>query len=106
VEAELGKLNVMSALKPGDFAQLRTGVALFSPRTSFHVGAPGAGHVIKLLNNFIAQAICTATAERLPSGQKAGCRPAQAGRIDLGRRGQQRPVSRRWRRRCPAISAD
>ena len=28
----------------------------------FHVGGPGAGHIIKLLNNFIAQAICTATA--------------------------------------------
>ena len=32
----------------------------------------GAGHVIKLLNNFIAQAICTATAEAFAVGTKAG----------------------------------
>jgi 3-hydroxyisobutyrate dehydrogenase-like beta-hydroxyacid dehydrogenase len=38
----------------------------------FHVGAPGAGHTIKLLNNFIAQAICTATAEAFAVGARAG----------------------------------
>jgi 3-hydroxyisobutyrate dehydrogenase-like beta-hydroxyacid dehydrogenase len=38
----------------------------------FHVGGPGAGHVIKLLNNFIAQSICTATAEAFAVGQRAG----------------------------------
>jgi 3-hydroxyisobutyrate dehydrogenase-like beta-hydroxyacid dehydrogenase len=38
----------------------------------FHVGGPGAGHVIKLLNNFIAQAICTATAEAFAVGRRAG----------------------------------
>ena len=38
----------------------------------FHVGGPGAGHTIKLLNNFIAQAICTATAEAFAVGQRSG----------------------------------
>ena len=38
----------------------------------FHVGAPGAGHTVKLLNNFIAQATCTAVAEAFAVGQKAG----------------------------------
>jgi 3-hydroxyisobutyrate dehydrogenase-like beta-hydroxyacid dehydrogenase len=37
-----------------------------------HVGGPGTGHTIKLLNNFIAQAICTATAEAFAVGQRAG----------------------------------
>ena len=37
-----------------------------------HVGGPGAGHTIKLLNNFIAQAVCTATAEAFAVGQRAG----------------------------------
>lgn len=37
-----------------------------------HVGGPGSGHVIKLLNNLIAQAICTATAEAFAVGQRAG----------------------------------
>ena len=41
----------------------------------FHVGGPGAGHTIKLLNNFIAQAICTATAEAFAVGQRAGVDP-------------------------------
>jgi 3-hydroxyisobutyrate dehydrogenase-like beta-hydroxyacid dehydrogenase len=36
------------------------------------VGGPGAGHTIKLLNNFIAQAVCTATAEAFAVGQRAG----------------------------------
>ena len=37
----------------------------------FHMGPPGRGHVIKLLNNFVAQAICTATPK--PSrGRRAG----------------------------------
>ena len=36
------------------------------------MGGPGAGHTIKLLNNFIAQAICTATAEAFAVGQRAG----------------------------------
>ena len=40
-----------------------------------HVGGPGAGHTIKLLNNFIAQAICTATAEAFAVGQRAGVEP-------------------------------
>jgi len=38
----------------------------------FHVGGPGAGHTIKLLNNFIAQAVCTATAEAFAVGARAG----------------------------------
>ena len=41
----------------------------------FHVGGPGAGHVIKLLNNFVAQAICTATAEAFAVGVRAGVDP-------------------------------
>jgi len=70
-EAELGKLNVMVGAEPGDFAQLEPVLRCFAENV-FHVGAPGAGHTIKLLNNFIAQAICTATAEAFAVGQKAG----------------------------------
>ena len=38
----------------------------------FHVGGPGAGHTIKLINNFVAQAVCTAVAEAFAVGQRAG----------------------------------
>jgi 3-hydroxyisobutyrate dehydrogenase-like beta-hydroxyacid dehydrogenase len=53
------------------FAQLEPVLKSFAENV-FHVGAPGAGHVIKLLNNFIAQASCTAVAEAFAVGQKAG----------------------------------
>jgi len=71
VEAEAGKLNVMVGAEPAVFAQLQPVLACFAENI-FHVGGPGAGHVIKLLNNFIAQAICTATAEAFAVGQRAG----------------------------------
>lgn len=71
VEAELGKLNVMVGAEAADFAQIEPVLRCFAENV-FHVGGPGAGHIIKLLNNFIAQAICTATAEAFAVGQKAG----------------------------------
>lgn len=71
VEAEAGKLNVMVGADPAVFARLEPLLRCFAENV-FHVGGPGAGHVIKLLNNFIAQAICTATAEAFAVGQRAG----------------------------------
>lgn len=71
VEAEAGKLNVMVGADAAVFARLQP-ILLDFAENVFHVGGPGAGHVIKLLNNFIAQAICTATAEAFAVGQRAG----------------------------------
>jgi 3-hydroxyisobutyrate dehydrogenase-like beta-hydroxyacid dehydrogenase len=71
VEAEAGRLNVMVGAEPADFARLQPLLRCFAENV-FHVGGPGAGHTIKLLNNFIAQAICTATAEAFAVGQRAG----------------------------------
>jgi 3-hydroxyisobutyrate dehydrogenase-like beta-hydroxyacid dehydrogenase len=70
-DAEAGKLNVMVGATDAQFARLEPVLRAFAENV-FHVGQPGAGHVIKLLNNFIAQAICTATAEAFAVGQKAG----------------------------------
>ena len=74
VEAEAGKLNVMVGAEPATFAALEPLLRCFAENV-FHVGGPGAGHTIKLLNNFIAQAICTATAEAFAVGQRAGIDP-------------------------------
>ena len=74
IEAEAGKLNVMVGADPATFARLEPVLRAFAENV-FHVGAPGAGHVVKLLNNFIAQAICTATAEAFAVGQRAGIDP-------------------------------
>jgi 3-hydroxyisobutyrate dehydrogenase-like beta-hydroxyacid dehydrogenase len=70
-EAEAGKLNVMVGASDAQFAQLEPVLRAFAENV-LHVGGPGAGHVIKLLNNFIAQASCTALAEAFAVGQKAG----------------------------------
>ncbi|MBI5716393.1 MAG: NAD(P)-dependent oxidoreductase [Burkholderiales bacterium] len=71
VDAEAGRLNVMVGATPADFAKLEPVLRAFAENV-FHMGGPGAGHIIKLLNNFIAQAICTATAEAFAVGQRAG----------------------------------
>jgi 3-hydroxyisobutyrate dehydrogenase-like beta-hydroxyacid dehydrogenase len=76
VEAEAGRLNVMVGAEAAVFEQVKPVIACFAENI-FHMGGPGAGHTIKLLNNFIAQAICTATAEAFAVGQRAG--------IDLGK---------------------
>ncbi|MEQ1684396.1 MAG: NAD(P)-dependent oxidoreductase [Burkholderiaceae bacterium] len=71
VEAEAGRLNVMVGASDAHFAQLKPVIERFAENV-IHVGGPGAGHTIKLLNNFIGQAICTATAEAFAVGQRAG----------------------------------
>jgi 3-hydroxyisobutyrate dehydrogenase-like beta-hydroxyacid dehydrogenase len=71
VEAEAGRLNVMVGADEGVFDCLKPILACFAENI-FHMGGPGAGHTIKLLNNFIAQAVCTATAEAFAVGQRAG----------------------------------
>ena len=61
----------MVGAEPALFVRLEPVLRAFAENV-FHVGGPGAGHTIKLLNNFIAQAICTATAEAFAVGAKAG----------------------------------
>lgn len=70
-EAELGKLNTMVGATPEVFARIEPIMRAYCENI-FHVGGPGAGHTIKLLNNFVAQAICTASAEAFAVGAKAG----------------------------------
>ncbi len=74
VEAEQGRLNVMIGADDATFARLDPVIRAFAENV-FHVGGPGAGHIVKLLNNFIAQAICTSTAEAFAVGQRAGIDP-------------------------------
>jgi 3-hydroxyisobutyrate dehydrogenase-like beta-hydroxyacid dehydrogenase len=70
-EAEAGRLNVMVGAEDAAFVRLEPVLRGFAENV-FHVGGPGAGHTVKLLNNFIGQAICTATAEAFAVGQRAG----------------------------------
>jgi 3-hydroxyisobutyrate dehydrogenase-like beta-hydroxyacid dehydrogenase len=68
IEAEAGKLNSMVGASAEVFARIEPVIRAYSENV-FHVGEMGSGHVVKLLNNFVAQAICTATAA---VGAKAG----------------------------------
>jgi 3-hydroxyisobutyrate dehydrogenase-like beta-hydroxyacid dehydrogenase len=73
-EAEAGKLNVMVGADAETFATIEPVLRSFAENV-VHVGGPGAGHIVKLLNNFLAQAICTASAEAFAVGQRAGIDP-------------------------------
>jgi 3-hydroxyisobutyrate dehydrogenase-like beta-hydroxyacid dehydrogenase len=74
VEAEQGRLNTMVGADDETFEEIRPVLQAYCENI-FHVGGPGAGHVIKLLNNFIGQAICTAAAEAFAVGARAGVDP-------------------------------
>lgn len=71
VEAELGKLNIMVGADDAMFEQLKPVLSAFCENI-VHAGPPGHGIVLKLINNFIAQAICTATAEAAAVAVKSG----------------------------------
>jgi 3-hydroxyisobutyrate dehydrogenase-like beta-hydroxyacid dehydrogenase len=71
VEAEQGRLNTMVGAEPEMFDKLKPVLAAYCENI-VHAGPPGHGLVLKLINNFIAQAICTATAEACAAAAKSG----------------------------------
>ena len=71
VEAEQGRLNIMVGADDQTFAELKPVLVAFCENV-IHAGPPGHGIVLKLINNFIAQAICTATAEACAAAAKSG----------------------------------
>lgn len=71
VEAEAGRLNIMVGADEATFAELEPVLRAFCENV-VHAGPPGHGHILKLINNFIAQAICTATAEACAAAAKSG----------------------------------
>jgi 3-hydroxyisobutyrate dehydrogenase-like beta-hydroxyacid dehydrogenase len=70
-EAEEGKLNTMVGADDATFAQVKPVLSAYCENV-IHVGGPGHGHMLKLINNFIAQAIATATAEACAACAKSG----------------------------------
>jgi 3-hydroxyisobutyrate dehydrogenase-like beta-hydroxyacid dehydrogenase len=71
LEAEAGRLNIMVGADDETFAQLKPVLQAFCENI-FHVGPAGHGIILKLINNFVAQAICTATAEACAAAAKSG----------------------------------
>lgn len=71
VEAEQGRLNTMIGADEATFARLQPVFAAYCENI-VHAGPPGHGLVLKLINNFVAQAMCTAFAEALAAAAKSG----------------------------------
>jgi 3-hydroxyisobutyrate dehydrogenase-like beta-hydroxyacid dehydrogenase len=72
-EAEEGRLNTMVGASEADFARLKPVFAGYCENI-FHVGPPGAGHTLKLVNNFFAMTIVASIAEGFAVAAKAGVR--------------------------------
>jgi len=70
-EAEEGRLNTMVGADDATFAKLKPVLSAYCENV-IHIGPPGHGHMLKLVNNFIAQAIATATAEACAACAKSG----------------------------------
>jgi 3-hydroxyisobutyrate dehydrogenase-like beta-hydroxyacid dehydrogenase len=72
-EAEEGRLNSMVGADDATFARVKPVLAAFCENI-FHVGPPGAGHTLKLVNNFMAMTIAASIAEAFAVASKAGVR--------------------------------
>lgn len=70
-EAEEGRLNTMVGATDEDFASVRPILATFCENI-IHVGPPGHGHVLKLINNMLAMTTAAAIAEALATAAKCG----------------------------------
>lgn len=70
-EAEEGRLNTMVGATPEDLRVVEPALRAFCENV-FHVGPPGSGHVMKLVNNMLAMTVACATAEAFAVAAKAG----------------------------------
>jgi 3-hydroxyisobutyrate dehydrogenase-like beta-hydroxyacid dehydrogenase len=69
--AERAALTLMVGGEPDQLDRARPVLDLFSARI-FHCGPSGAGHTVKLLNNFLNAIALSATAEVMIAARKAG----------------------------------
>jgi 3-hydroxyisobutyrate dehydrogenase-like beta-hydroxyacid dehydrogenase len=72
-EAEEGRLNSMVGADDAAFERVKPVLAAFCENI-FHVGPPGAGHTLKLVNNFMALTIAASIAEAFAVAAKANVR--------------------------------
>jgi 3-hydroxyisobutyrate dehydrogenase-like beta-hydroxyacid dehydrogenase len=70
-EAEEGRLNIMVGAEDAVFEKLKPVLSAFCENI-IHAGPPGHGHTMKLINNFVAMSIATASAEAVATAAKAG----------------------------------
>jgi 3-hydroxyisobutyrate dehydrogenase-like beta-hydroxyacid dehydrogenase len=70
-EAEEGRLNTMVGADPEDFRTVEPVLKAFCENI-FHVGPPGHGHVLKLVNNMMAMTFAVAIAEAFAVAARSG----------------------------------
>jgi 3-hydroxyisobutyrate dehydrogenase-like beta-hydroxyacid dehydrogenase len=70
-EAEEGRLNVMVGADDATFAKIEPALKAFAENI-FHVGGTGAGHKLKLINNFMAMGQAAIIAEAAAAATKVG----------------------------------
>ena len=76
VEAEQGRLNTLVGADAATFAELEPVLRGFSENI-FHVGGVGAGHTLKLINNFVVIGSVSVWADALVACAKLGVAPAE-----------------------------
>jgi 3-hydroxyisobutyrate dehydrogenase-like beta-hydroxyacid dehydrogenase len=74
LQAEAGQLNTMVGAPEDIFERVRPALAAFSENI-FHCGPVGAGHTIKLLNNFLGLTTAGMVAEAVTVCEAAGADP-------------------------------
>jgi 3-hydroxyisobutyrate dehydrogenase-like beta-hydroxyacid dehydrogenase len=70
-EAEEGRLNTMVGADDATFARLKPVLSAYCENV-IHVGPPGHGHMLKLINNFLSLSIATTIAEACATCAKSG----------------------------------
>ncbi len=70
-EAEAGKLNTLVGATDEIFARLKPVMEAYCENI-FHVGGPGAGHTLKLVNNFLSLGVASLISEAVVTAAKAG----------------------------------
>ncbi len=70
-EAEEGRLNTMVGATDAQFERAKPILSAFCENI-FHVGPPGCGHVLKLINNMLAMTTAAAVAEAAAAAMKSG----------------------------------
>jgi hypothetical protein len=73
-QAEIGQLGAMIGADEATLARIRPAVEAWAARVA-HVGGVGAGHQMKLLNNFLAMGYGAIYAEALALARKSGITP-------------------------------
>ncbi|HEX9906289.1 MAG TPA: NAD(P)-dependent oxidoreductase [Propylenella sp.] len=75
-EAEAGTLDCMVGADPAAFERAKPVIECFAAKI-VHVGPVGAGHTMKLINNFVSIGYASIYSEALALGARVGISPAQ-----------------------------